>query len=91
VTDPEEKIGPTGEYPDGKLGEDDEGEIRFGVALDRANGIVQVDFGKPVAWLGLPSAAARDLGLSLIRKAAQLDGVVVSIAIHDKGSGRDGG
>lgn len=67
------KLGATGRSPYGRLNADDEGELRFALAADRANGVVRVEFGKPVAWLGLPSAIARELARALIEKADELD------------------
>lgn len=60
-------LGTTGAFPEGRLGEDDEGELRFGIARD--GDIVRLDFGKPVAWMGLPSATAVELGKMLLTKA----------------------
>lgn len=47
-----QKPGANGEFPNGKIHEDDEGELRMtcGVTQD---GLIILDFGKPVAWLGL--------------------------------------
>jgi hypothetical protein len=62
-------IGPTGGFPQGKLNDDDEGELRMGVAYDKLDGIVRVEFGKPVAWLGLPPPQAIQLAQLLLRHA----------------------
>ena len=53
-------LGPTGQYPYGKLNPDDEGEIRIAIAHDPHNRTVVIDFGKPVAWIGLPPQHARE-------------------------------
>lgn len=45
------KLGATGRFPQGKLNKDDEGEIRL--AIGHENGKVIIDFGKPVAWIGM--------------------------------------
>jgi len=67
-----EKLGPTGEFPEGKIDKSDEGEIRFAIAADKSNGVVVIDFGKPVKWLGLPKEKALELGRVLISKAGLL-------------------
>jgi hypothetical protein len=67
------RFGATGRYPFGKVDRHDEGELQMGLAADHANGIVRLDFGKPVAWLGLPAREARDLARVLIEKADDLD------------------
>ena len=43
----------TGQYPRGKVDEHDEGELHMALAADHANAIVRLEFGTPVAWLGL--------------------------------------
>jgi hypothetical protein len=64
-----EKPGPTGRFPDGKISWDDEGELKIGVAYDPAINQVRFEFGKPVAWLAMPSMDAVNLAM-LILKAA---------------------
>lgn len=57
----DEKIGATGEYPDGQMVPDDEGELNLQVSC--GPGFVKLDFGKPVRWIAmLPDEA---LGLSV--------------------------
>jgi len=67
------KLGATGAYPYGKTDATDEGELRMALAADPQNGIVRIEFGKPIAWLGLPSRQARELAAALIDKADDLD------------------
>lgn len=62
-------LGATGQFPMGQVSDDDEGELALGVAYDEVNGIVRLDFGKPVAWLGLDKSTAINLGKALIQKA----------------------
>ena len=62
-------FGATGEFPQGKLNDHDEGALKIGVAYDKMDGIVRVEFGKPVAWLGLPPPEAIELAKLLMRHA----------------------
>lgn len=62
-------IGATGRFPQGKLTEDDEGEIRFGIGVDKNK--VIFDFGSPVVWLGMPAEAAFEIA-EQIKRAADL-------------------
>jgi hypothetical protein len=62
-------FGATGDFPQGKLNDHDEGGLKIGVAYDKLDGIVRVEFGKPVAWLGLPPPEAIELGKLLLRHA----------------------
>ena len=61
------KLGATGRFPEGKLTEHDEGEIQFAIA--HKDGKVLIQFGKPVAWLGMTPGQAKDLAESLTKHA----------------------
>ena len=71
-------FGPTGEFPGGKLNEDDEGAIAIGVCADLEKKVVVVQFGAPVSWLAMPANDARVLGISLLKAANCVEGVVVN-------------
>jgi hypothetical protein len=64
------ELGATGQYPEGKLTDADEGEIKIAVGI--AGGKVVVQFGKPVAWLGLTAQQARQLAESLRQQSHKL-------------------
>lgn len=61
------KFGATGKFPMGEIDKTDEGEIAFGVASHR--GKVIINFGKPVAWLGMDARQAAGLAAVLIQHA----------------------
>jgi hypothetical protein len=69
------KIGATGEFPRGKLVEEDEGEIRVAIAADHKTQTVVIDFGKPVAWIGFTGEQAQQIADTLIKKAWELRGI----------------
>jgi len=62
--------GATGNFPQGKLTKSDEGEIQFTVGAKNNKVILQ--FGTPVAWMGMSPEQAVDLGEMLIQKAAKV-------------------
>lgn len=64
-----ESLGATGRHPMGHVSDDDEGELRMAVGYDHIDGIVRIEFGKPVAWLGLPCENAIDLANTILRCA----------------------
>jgi len=69
----QEEIGATGEFPEGKISEHDEGEIAF--AIGHRFGKVLIEFGKPVAWVGMTPQQAIALANALIshaRKAREI-------------------
>jgi hypothetical protein len=54
------KLGPTGEHPDGKISEDDEGQIQLAVGVTKT-GDVFMDFGTKVKWLAFDPGEAIDV------------------------------
>lgn len=75
----EHAFGDTGQYPQGQLNPDDEGELRFGIARD-GNKVV-INFGKEVAWIGFDADQAIALAIALVRKAGEIKGMPMSIRI----------
>lgn len=67
-----ELLGATDKFPQGSLDETDEGEIRMAIAADATAGIVRIEFGKPVAWLGLPAREARELANLILKNADRI-------------------
>ena len=65
-------IGATGEFPHGKVDEDDEGALQIAIAVDEKANIVRILFGTRISWLGLEKAEAFGLAQALIKKARQL-------------------
>jgi len=63
-------LGKTGKFPDGKISESDDGELRFATSV--INGILIIDFGEPVAWIGLDKNQAEELILSLSEKVKEM-------------------
>lgn len=63
-------VGATGDHPQGRLNKQDEGGLKM--AIGTGDGVVQVHFGKAVAWLGLDRATAIALGNNLIKHAHTL-------------------
>jgi len=68
--DPEVELGPTGDYPRGKLNETDEGGLNVGITVDE--GVVKVIFNKPTAWVGLDKASALAFAETIKRRADEL-------------------
>lgn len=62
--------GATGNFPDGKLTETDEGEIKF--AITAIEDRVVVNFGTPVHWVGFTRAQALAVANSLTKHAATI-------------------
>lgn len=63
-------LGATGQFPDGKMSPDDEGELALAVAHDQD--VVHIRFGKEVAWLGLDRATALNFAKLIEHHARQL-------------------
>lgn len=63
--------GPTGDYPRGKLNEDDEGGLH--IAIGDEKGLVILDFGTGVTWVGMPPDNARAFANLIIARANKVD------------------
>jgi hypothetical protein len=61
------KLGPTGEFPQGKLNHFDEGELEFGIANDGKK--VIINFNSPVFWFAVQPAMALQMAEALTRHA----------------------
>ena len=53
------KLGPTGDYPCGKMSDDDEGALEVGMRI--VDGVFQLHFGGRVSWIGLHKEQAKIL------------------------------
>ncbi|HXI96330.1 MAG TPA: HAD domain-containing protein [Candidatus Acidoferrum sp.] len=67
-------MGATGQYPQGVLNDDDEGELRLGVTKDPITGLVHINFGKPVAWFALSPPEAIELAKVILKHAGERAG-----------------
>jgi hypothetical protein len=67
------ELGASGQFPRGQLNADDEGELTLGVAFDEKNGIVVINFGKPVAWMGLEPAQAIEMAKTILKQSGVKD------------------
>lgn len=64
-------LGPTGDFPRGKLSEDDEGGLR--IAILHREKTVLMNFGNTVAWIGLDVKTAKQLAEAIIHHASEAD------------------
>jgi hypothetical protein len=74
--------GALGDFPEGQLSKTDEGAIQFAIGVK--DGKVILDFGTPVAWVGMNPQQAADLASTIIkraREAARANGEMVSFTI----------
>ena len=67
-------LGPTGDFPAGKMAPHDEGGLMFGIT--NFNGRVVVDFGKPIRSLGLTRPDALQLAETLIERAKKCPPII---------------
>lgn len=66
-----DSMGPTGRFPRGRLTPTDEGEI--GIRIAHVDGVIVINFGKPIAWIGFPASDARELAALLVKHADEID------------------
>lgn len=60
-------LGPTGDYPRGKLSPDDKGGLN--IAVTHRDGAVIINFGTPVEWFGMPPEQAIDFAKTIMKHA----------------------
>jgi hypothetical protein len=70
----DETLGPTKDYPHGKIVPHDEGGLMFGVTV--FNGRVIFDFGKPVRSIGFTREGALELAELIKRRAEQCPAIL---------------
>ena len=59
--------GATGRFPNGKLKEDDEGELAIKLFIDVTKNTAVLDFGKSVSWIAFTRKEIDQLIINLIR------------------------
>jgi hypothetical protein len=62
-----DKLGPTHDFPRGKLNEDDEGGLIIGLRIE--NNRLIIGFGKRISWIGLGKPEAIQFAKMIIEKA----------------------
>ena len=72
-------LGPTGDFPKGKLDATDEGgiNIAIGSQVGPDGLVVRIEFGKPTAWLGLPQEQAVQFAIAIIKHARFMGQIVI--------------
>lgn len=73
------EIGATGRFPQGVLTDDDEGELKMAVGRDALDGLVHINFGKPVAWLALPPENAIALARTILKHAGGNGPITITV------------
>lgn len=63
-------LGPTGQYPQGKIHSTDEGEIKMAIAI-KDNKVI-IHFGTPTSWIGMDKQQAIQLAATIIDKAKEI-------------------
>lgn len=59
-----EQLGPTGKFPDGKLDDTDEGEVKMRISHN--DQLVRIDFGKATAWFAMPKSQALTFAFTIL-------------------------
>ncbi len=75
--------GATGQFPNGQLNKSDEGGIQM--AIGEHQGKVVIEFGTPVAWVGMSAQEAADFASLLLKRATDVaarNGQVIDFVIR---------
>jgi hypothetical protein len=71
-----DRPGPTGDYPHGKLSDDDEGGLSVAMShfiAPNGDRMVRLDFGKPITWVALPREQALNFAAFIVHHAGGPD------------------
>jgi len=68
------------QWPEGRISGDDDGELAFVVAAK--DGLVRLDFGKPVEWMAMPPEQAVQMAQLLIKQARSVATKPLRISIN---------
>ena len=71
------KLGPTGDFPHGKLNAQDEGGLTMAIGLADDGKTVTIDFGKKIAWFGLPKEQAIAFAMTILKHATGAKSFVI--------------
>lgn len=66
-------IGPQGSFPKGKMTPDDKGLLAVVMTTNKEKGIIMIDFGTSLSWIGLTPDDARALAQALIERSDELE------------------
>jgi len=69
------KLGATGRQTLPPVTHDDEGEIQLAVSHDATKRKVYINFGKPIAWVGLTPEQATDIGEAFLSHSRECRGI----------------
>ena len=75
----EGNVGPTGDFPEGKLSKDDKGGLD--IALGVYKNEVFMSFGAPVTWLAMPPQQMRPFAAKLMELCDQLERKEVAVLV----------
>ena len=59
----------------------DEGEIAIAIGVEETGNVI-INFGKPVAWLGLPAEQAIEMGRTLIKRGREALDLTKTLTKH---------
>ena len=65
-------VGPTGEYPKGRINADDQGELKVAMGINEEHKRIMIDFGTSVSWLGLGVEEAEAFANGLLDNVRRL-------------------
>lgn len=65
-----DKIGPTGDFPDGKIGVDDDGGLRIGIAIRKDK--ILIAFGVSIDWIAMSPEDALEFASKIMLHAKEL-------------------
>jgi hypothetical protein len=63
------QLGKTGEFPQGKISDTDEGGLQFAIFKTKDKSNLIIEFNTPVVWMGMPIHEAKEFALAILKIA----------------------
>jgi hypothetical protein len=70
-------------YPKGRINEEDDGEMMYGIALNHETNRLMIRFSKPTLWIGLDTDSAMQLVTAIAQGLTKMTGQTVTVSIGD--------
>ena len=76
-------------YPKGRIGGDDDGQLTYGIAVDKENNVVILNYFKPVVWTGMDFDSCIQKIMALAKALSELSGKVIKVEVLDGDTKQD--
>ena len=70
-------------YPKGRISGDDDGQLTYGIAVDKENNVVVLNYFRPIVWTGMDFEACIKKIMALSKALSELSGKIIKVEVLD--------